>query len=109
MNCHNRLIVLGAKTTVRQFVASNWEQTLGARYGDWLQNSPGRYVCQFETEVRPLEQLTKLSRQWPTLTFLLDYEVELETFPLMPLDSKAPIVSRQPLTWRRLSAWSLSG
>lgn len=76
MNCHNRLIVLGAKPTVRRFVHGTWERTLRARYGEWLQNSPGRYVHQFETEMRPLEQLKKLSRQWPTLTLLLDYELE---------------------------------
>jgi hypothetical protein len=76
MNCHNRLIVFGAKSTVRRFVRSTWERTLGARYGEWLQNSPGRYVHQFETETRPLEQLKRLSHQWPTLTFLLDYELE---------------------------------
>ena len=76
MNCSNRLIVLGARSTVKRFIRSRWEQTLGARYGDWLQNSPGRYVCQFDTEALLLEQLKKLSRQWPTLTFLLDYELE---------------------------------
>ncbi|MGZ4961679.1 MAG: hypothetical protein ACXWC8_03900 [Limisphaerales bacterium] len=76
MNCHNRLIVLGAKSTVKRLIRSDWERTIGARYSDWLQNSPGRYVCHFETEARPFQQLTKLSRLWPTLTFLLDYELE---------------------------------
>jgi hypothetical protein len=49
---------------------------MGARHIDWLQLSPGRHVCQFETKQPPLTQLQKISRRWATLTFLLDFENE---------------------------------
>ncbi len=40
--------------------------------------SRSRYVSIFETDEPPLEPLRKLSRRWPRLVFLLDYEIESE-------------------------------
>jgi hypothetical protein len=72
-----RLTMVGSKGAVASFAGSSgWKMTLGARHIDWLQLSPGRHVCQFETEQPPVAQLQKISRRWARLTFLLDYEDE---------------------------------
>ncbi|MGH7972622.1 MAG: hypothetical protein ACREIC_28245 [Limisphaerales bacterium] len=47
-----------------------------ARHGEWMENAPGRHVCSFETDEPPLEPLRNLSRRWPGLVFLLDYDSE---------------------------------
>jgi hypothetical protein len=71
------LALIGSERTVISCAeSSGWKRTLGADHIDWLQLSPGRHVCQFETKEPPVTQLQKLSRRWPTLTFLLDYENE---------------------------------
>lgn len=43
-----------------------------------MENFPCRHVSIFETDEPPLEPLRKLSRRWPALVFLLDYEIEFE-------------------------------
>ena len=74
-SCHNRLTILGpARTVARMAGNDNWEKALMARYVTWLELSSTRHVCEFTTAGRPLEQLERLSRRWPTLLFLLDYE-----------------------------------
>jgi hypothetical protein len=75
-NCDNRLTVIGPVTQVRKFVKSEWDITLGARHGEFLENSPGRYVCQFKTQGLPLAKLQRLSGQWLRLVLLLDYELQ---------------------------------
>ena len=75
-SCQNQMVVLGSKAHAQRFVASNWDRTLRARHCELLQNSPGRFACQFDTETPPLESLRRLSRRWPRLTFLLGYEME---------------------------------
>jgi hypothetical protein len=74
-NC--RLTVLDSKRKVALFAKNpGWKKTMNARHLDWLQLSPGRYVCLFDTELQPVERLRKLSRRWAQLTLLLDYEDE---------------------------------
>jgi hypothetical protein len=41
-----------------------------------MENLRRRYVFVFETDEQPLETLRNLSRRWPGLVFLLDYEIE---------------------------------
>src|ERR1043166_8435624 len=72
----NRLTVLGSERQVNRFLESNWERLLRANYKEWLQNSPGRYVCDFKTQTRIAESLKRLSRRWPRLTLLVDWEDE---------------------------------
>jgi hypothetical protein len=72
--CENRLTVLGSKRSVQRFQNSAWATVLGARYLDPLQFSPRRYVCQFETTGHCRQRLQQLSRRWPGLVLLLDYE-----------------------------------
>lgn len=73
--CHNRLTVLGSKREVGRFENSAWAKTLRVRYLEPLEFSPRRYVCQFETNPHDLRRLQVLSRRWPGLVLLLDYEV----------------------------------
>ncbi|MBA4150545.1 MAG: hypothetical protein H0X66_20730 [Verrucomicrobia bacterium] len=74
--CISRLTAIGSKRQVHQFRLGQWEQSLKAKYGEPLEWPSGRFVCQFETSSPPLEQLKALSRLWPKITLLLDYEVE---------------------------------
>ena len=74
--CINRMTVLGSKEQVQRFLKSKWERRLHARYCEWIENFPCRVVCLFETDDPPLESLSKLSRGWPQLTLMVDYEIE---------------------------------
>jgi hypothetical protein len=76
--CHNRLTVLGPKADVERFQNSAWEKILRVRYLEPLEFSPRRFVCQFETQPHDLRRLPTLSRRWPGLVLLLDYEVPRE-------------------------------
>ncbi len=76
---YNRLTVLGSKAAVRRFVKSRWNKALGAQYAQLLESSPGRYICQFDTNVPPCEALRKLSRRWPRLDLMLDWESESQS------------------------------
>ena len=72
-----RLVVVDSKGTVARFAASSgWKKSLGVCHIDWLELSPGRHVCQFETDKPPVTQSQKISRRWARLTLLLDYEDE---------------------------------
>jgi len=72
-----RLTVIDSKRTVSLFSGSSrWIKILGARHIEWLELSGQRHVCQFETELLPVERLQKFSRHWAKLTLLLDYENE---------------------------------
>lgn len=73
--CENRLTVLGAKWHVQRFQNSAWERHLRARYLEALQFSPRRFVVLFETDPHDLKRLQSLSRRWPGLVLLLDFEV----------------------------------
>jgi hypothetical protein len=72
----NRLTVIGARRQVHRFQQSTWATALGANHCELLENSPGRFSCQFDTEDPPLESLKRLSRRWPGLVLLLDHEEE---------------------------------
>jgi hypothetical protein len=72
----NRLTVIGSKRQVQRFRKSNWNTSLCARHCELLENSPTRFACEFKTERLLPESLRKLSRRWPRLTLLLDFESE---------------------------------
>ena len=73
--CHNRLTVLGSKREVGRFQNSAWEKLLQVRYLEPLEFSPRRFVCQFETNLHELQRFQALSRRWPGLVLLLDFEL----------------------------------
>jgi hypothetical protein len=60
--------------SVSAFANSDWLDTAGFRHFDLIENSPGRYACQFDSPTDPLLHLRQVSRQKPGLIFLLDYE-----------------------------------
>lgn len=73
----NRLTVVGSKPLLKKFSRSYWERILGAKYCELTENSPRRYITQFNTEEAPIvEPLRRLSRRWTQLIFLLDWEWE---------------------------------
>jgi len=45
------------------------------RFPEPLEFSPCRFVCQFETNPHDLQRLQDLSRRWPGLVLLLDFEI----------------------------------
>ena len=49
---------------------------LRVKHVELLENSPRRFACQFENQACLLQLLKRLSRGWPRLTFLLDFENE---------------------------------
>ena len=75
---HNRLVVPGSQAQVQRFQQSHWDRSLRIRHCELLENSPKRFVCQFETEHPSIESLRRLSRRWPRLTFVLVYEGEMK-------------------------------
>ena len=74
-HCDNRLTVIGSKRDIQRFQNSEWQKTLRVLYPEPLQFSPCRFVCQFETTVHHVERLQTLSRRWPGLVLLLDFEI----------------------------------
>lgn len=74
----NRLLALGPARLLARFEArSRWRERLGAKHPEVYEYGKTRHAWWFDTEARPpLEQLAKLSRAWPLLLFLLDYETE---------------------------------
>jgi hypothetical protein len=65
---------MGPKPDVQRFRNSSWARLLRIRHADPLELSPGRFVCQFETDPHNLKRLQNLSRRWPRLVLLLVYE-----------------------------------
>jgi len=73
--CNNRLTVVGPQTELKAFDENvSLDTQLGARHADVLELSATRIAWQFETDVPPLEPLTRLSARHPRLTLLLDYD-----------------------------------
>lgn len=76
--CANRLLIVGPARTLKRFNRTRWETEVRARYLDILECSKTRLSFQFETAKAPLAYLRKTSREWWSLTFLLDYEIEAQ-------------------------------
>jgi len=72
----NRIAVVGPKQHVARFRNSNWEGRLQARYGELIESSDRRFVCEFKTVSPPTELLRRISSHWSKLAFLLDYELQ---------------------------------
>lgn len=69
--CENRLTVVGAKPTLAR-LGRKVEPSRFGKYFELLEHSAKRLSWQFESNGFPLQTLAHISRQWPTLTFLLD-------------------------------------
>ena len=77
MNTQNRLTIIGPVRDLNKFYRDErWLSNSGARHLELLEHSRERHAWQFETDPQPPVYLRVLSRQWPDLTFLLDYDCE---------------------------------
>jgi hypothetical protein len=74
----HRLTVLGSAEQLRRFRKSHWNTRLQAQHIDLLENSPSRMAWQFDSTGPLVEPLRALSRRWPGIVILLDYEAEDE-------------------------------
>jgi hypothetical protein len=93
-----RLTVVCSKRAVKAFRESDWTERLGARHGELLECSPGRFACQFEADTPVMGCLSALSRRWPKHVFLLSYEAE--AMRLMGLaKAKAGLVQCHEITY----------
>ena len=71
----NRLTIVGPASDLNEFdAACTWPDEV--EHPELLERSPGRHVWQFESEGPPLPWLRRISREWSSLTFLLDHEDE---------------------------------
>jgi len=75
----NRLTIIGPARDLNKFDRDErWLTVAGARHLELLEHSRERHAWQFETDAGPPEFLRVLSRQWQNLTFLLDYDCEVQ-------------------------------
>ncbi len=75
----NRLLVVGPASDLKALDRNEeWAEMAGAKYIELLEHSPTRHAWQFETEAPPLQFLRVISRRWPSLTFVLDYDREAQ-------------------------------
>jgi hypothetical protein len=75
--CTSRLLVIGPVKDLRRFYREEpWMAQV--RHIELLEHSPDRHSWQFETDMPPVPLLRAMSREWPGLIFLLDYDCESE-------------------------------
>lgn len=73
----NRLTILGQPPAVGAFAASPWLKALHGRHPEVYYLGKNRHEWWFESESQPpLPELENLSRQWPDLVFLLEFDSE---------------------------------
>src|SRR4051812_24450638 len=73
----NRLTIVGPRADIKACSELSWEAAVQAKHVELLETFPKRAAWQFETETEsPINWLAEISRCWPKLTFLLDYEQE---------------------------------
>src|SRR5260370_36330172 len=72
----NRLTVFGPEKELTRFLKGRWKNALRGRFWELLETMRIRWGFQFETESSPVQSLERLSRRWPTLVFVLEYENE---------------------------------
>lgn len=74
--CLNRLLVVGPVKDLKRFYRDEHWMAAAGRHFELLEHSPKRHAWQFDTDAPPTPFLRSVSRQWPSLTFLLDYDCE---------------------------------
>lgn len=72
----NRLTVFAPQKQLRTFLKSHWRQRLRGRYWELHENMRTRLGYQFETESSPVPAVEALSRRWPKLVLILEWENE---------------------------------
>jgi hypothetical protein len=75
--CTHRLLIAGPKHELKQFERkADWSDIPGASDIALLDRSARRVVWVFVTEVPALSPVRLMSRRWPALLFLLNYDCE---------------------------------
>jgi hypothetical protein len=74
---NNRLTILGRAKMLEAFEPKNWLKLLGGKHRELYSCPKTRDEWWFSTEGEaPLKALTQLSRTWPHLIFLLEFDNE---------------------------------
>src|SRR3974377_12204 len=75
--CTNRLLIVGPAKDLRRFPrGEHWMAAAGGRHFELMEHSPSRHAWQFDSDAPPLQWLRTISRKWPFLVFLIDYDCE---------------------------------
>jgi len=72
----NRLTVFAPQKVLARFLKSNWEPSLSGRFWELRENMRTRVGWQFETQSSPILSVEALSRRWPRLVLILEWENE---------------------------------
>ena len=72
----NQLTVFAPQKVLRRFLKSHWERKLSGRFWELRENMRTRVGWQFETESSPILSVEALSRRWPKLVLVLQWENE---------------------------------
>ena len=70
----NQLRVFAPQKELRQFLTSHWERSLSGRFWELQENMRTRVGWRFETESSPIVSVEALSRRWPKLVLVLQWE-----------------------------------
>ena len=75
--CKSRLTIVGPARDLSHFFAQHeWKPETGILHVELMEKSRFRHIWQFDGAEPPLQFITRLSDEWPFLTFLLDYDRE---------------------------------
>ena len=72
----NQLTVFAPQKQLQKFVKSHWERRLHGRFWELRENMRTRVSWQFETQSSPILSVAALSRRWPKLVLVLQWENE---------------------------------
>ena len=72
----NRLTVFAPQKQLRNFIKSRWERRLRGRFWELRENMRTRVGWQFETESSPIPAIEALSRRWPKMVLIIEWDNE---------------------------------
>lgn len=72
----NQLTVFAPQKQLRQLLKSHWERSLSGRFWELRENMRTRVGWQFETESSPIPAVEVLSRRWPKVVLVIQWENE---------------------------------
>jgi hypothetical protein len=72
----NKLTVFAPQKELRRFLKRHWENSLRGRFWELQENMRTRIGWQFETESSPVPAIEALSRRWPKIVVILEWDNE---------------------------------
>ena len=72
----NQLTVFAPQKKLGEFLKTPWERSLSGRFWELRENMRTQVGWQFETESSPIPSVEALSRRWPKLVLVLQWENE---------------------------------